>query len=198
MRFLAVSAVLIATVVPWARATASPVPLFSSSKSLLLTRTRLPAHYRFVKIQVVYSVQDWDGNVKPVMAIDERNGWLEASQEAALDPSRHAVAMSVQLFRTVAGARADFGQFFTNAHPETIYVPGQTWLGGSSVSGLGDQATVYRVSDDNSHCPARVTSGVSFVFRNGIFSVSVCTATVGENSALNLARRLLTRAQTVR
>jgi hypothetical protein len=146
----------------------------------------------------VYSVRDWDGGIKPVMAVDEHNGWLEASQEAAVDRQGHAVQLSVQLFRSATGANADFSQFFTNAHPETIYVPGSTWLGGSPVHGLGDRATVYRVSDDNSRCPSHLTSGVSFVYRNGIFSTSVCTVTVGEQRALGLAQRLLAHARTSR
>jgi hypothetical protein len=196
LRLLLALALFLAVMVP--AAGASSDPLFASSRTLLLGQHALPPHYHLKGVKVVYSVQDWDGGIKPVMAIDEQNGWLEASQEAALDPRRHAVLLSVQLFRTVAGARADFGQFFTNAHPETIFVPGTTWLGGSSVPRLGDQATVYRISDDNSRCPQHITSGVSFVYRNGIFSASVCTATVGERSALDLASRMLARARPAR
>jgi hypothetical protein len=195
--FLLVSVLSVAGTLQSNGASASSTSLFVSSKPLLLKQSLLPAHYRLKKISVVYSVQDWDGGIKPVMTIDENNGWLEASQEDALDPRHHAVLLSVQLFRTVGGARQDFGQFFTNEHPETIYVPGSTWLGGSSLPGLGDQATVYRISDDSSRCPQHLTSGVSFVYRNGIFSVSVCTATVGERSAVNLAGRLLARAELV-
>jgi hypothetical protein len=139
-------------------------------------------------------VQAWDGNIGPVMRIDEKYGWMEAAQESALDPRKYEVDLSVQLFRTARGARGDFGQFFTNAHPETIYEPGSTWLGGTPVRGLGDVATLYRIRNDSSRCPQQLVSGLSFVYGNGIFSVGVCLHTVGESGAQGLAHRLLKQA----
>jgi hypothetical protein len=103
--------------------------------------------------------------------------------------------VSAQLFRSPSGARSDFSQFFTNAHPETIYEPGATWLGGSPLAGLGDRATIYRIADDNSRCRDHLTSGVSFVYRNAIFSAEVCLESVGEQAAKDLARRLLSHAE---
>jgi hypothetical protein len=172
--------------------------LFASSKSLLLKQSLLPSKYRFVGSSVTYSVQDWDGGIRPVMMIDENAGWLEGAQESVLDPKKHAVGLSVQLFRSSKGARNDFGQFFTNAHPETVYLPGETWLGGTAVGGLGDRETIYRIEDSYGHCPQHLTSGVSFVYKNAIFSTQTCTLTAGDSGSLNLARRMLQRARALR
>jgi hypothetical protein len=169
--------------------------LFNSSHALLLNRSNLPAGYQYRASQLVLSVADWDGNLKPVMAIDERYGWMEASSETLRDRKGREADISVQLFRSANGARGDFGQFFTNRHPQSSYVPGQHWLGGASVKGLGDRATLFRISDDSSTCPQHVASGVTFVYRNGIFSTQVCTGTMGDAGALSLAGRLLAHAR---
>lgn len=172
-------------------------PLFSSARLLLLRSSALPRHYRYRGFMVEDNVANWDSGIKPVYTIDIQNGWIEGAREAALDPKKHDVLLAVQLFRTAGGARSDFGQFFTNAHPETIYEPGAQWLGGASVRGLGDRATVYRIADDNRSCPEHLVSGLTFVYGNGIFSVELCTETVGEKGATDLAKRLLARAHTV-
>jgi hypothetical protein len=172
-------------------------PSFSSARRLLLRASALPRGYRYRGYSVEDSVASWDGGIRPVMAIDERNGWLQGAEEFFLDPRGYDAGLSVQIFATAKGARADFEQFFTNSHPETIYLPGSTWLGGRSVSGLGDRATLYRISDATSRCPEELTAGLTFVYRNGIFSSQVCLRTGGEKAARDLARRLLSRARAV-
>jgi hypothetical protein len=172
--------------------------LFTSARLLLLRSTALPAHYHYHGFFVQDNVATWDGGIKPVISIDEQNGWSEGAEEAATDATKHEVLLSVQLFRTSTGARTDFGQFFTNAHPETVYVPGSEWLGGTALRGYGDRATIYRESDTASHCPGHLTSGVTFVYFNGIFSARVCFKTAGESGAEDLARRLLRRAKQAR
>lgn len=168
---------------------------FISSHALLLPASALPHGYTARTSPVVYSVADWDGGIKPLMAIDERNGWLEGAQQTGHDNHRRPISLSVQLFRTAGGARADFGQFFTNAHPETMYTPGAQWLGGSSVRGYGDLASLYRIEDDTSKCSQHLSSGLSFTFSNALFSVSACTIPAGETQARNLAKRLISRAR---
>src|SRR5579864_2908345 len=102
-------------------------PVWSSSRALMLKPSALPTHFRYQGIKVIDSVLDWDQNIKPIVQIDIRNGWLEAAEEFAQDGTKHDVGLSVQLFRSNSGALADFGQFFTNSHPETIYIPGAHW-----------------------------------------------------------------------
>lgn len=174
---------------------AASAPLFQSAKLLLLRKTLLPQRYRYHGYFVQDNVATWDGGIRPIMQIDEQHGWIEGAEEAVKDPRRHDAMLSVQLFRTAAGARADFGQFFTNRHPETVYEPGSDWLGGSPISGYGHLATIYRIHDGSSRCPRQLVSGLTFVYRNGIFSVGVCTETVGESGARDLARRLLSRTR---
>lgn len=185
------------SIAPIAGVQASGPSLFSSSRLLLLKKSQLPPHYRYRSSKVIDSVLDWDQNIKPVYQVDIKNGWLEGAEEFAADPKGKDVGLSVQLFRTPGGALSDFGSFFTNAHPETIYVPGQHWLGGIAVKGIGDRATLYRVSDSSSMCPGELLAGISFVYRNALFSVQVCLHTVGESGARNLAQRLLAHARTV-
>jgi len=168
---------------------------FSSARSLLLRATDLPSRYRFVSSTAQDSVIQWDGNIRQIVAVDEQNGWLEAAEESVRDLYRHPVGMSVQLFQTHDGAMRDFGMFFTNSHPETIYVPGQHWLGGTAIKAFGNRATLYRIQDDFSRCPGQVTIGLSFVDANAIFSVDVCLRGAGERAARELARRLLKRAR---
>lgn len=167
---------------------------YSSADKLLLSARELPAHFRLVSSFTQDSVITWDGNVKQIVAIDERNGWLEAAQESVRDRLNRPVEMSVQVFQSHAGAMRDFGQFFTDSHPETIYVPGQHWLGGAAAPGFGDRATLYRIQDDFSRCPGRLTTGLSFVYRTALFSVAVCSRPGGETAARELAGRLLARA----
>lgn len=177
---------------------ASSSPTFSSTRPLLLKSSGLPAHYRYRSVHVEDSVANWDGNIKPVMAIDEQNGWIEAGQEVLQDSRRRPVAITVQLFRTAGGARGDFSQFFTNSHPETIYKPGAEWLGGAPIGGLGKPATIYRYSDSSSSCPQNLVSGVTYVYGNAIFSVEDCLHTSGESGTRDLARRLFLRAKATR
>lgn len=177
------------------RAHAGNAPLFQSAKLLLLRKNLLPHRYRYYGYFVQDNVATWDGGIRPIMQIDEQHGWIEGAEEALKDPKKHDAMLSVQLFRTPAGARADFGQFFTNSHPETVYEPGSDWLGGSSIAGYGHPATIYRIHDGSSRCPKQLVSGLTFVYRNGILSVGVCTETVGESAARDLARRLLNRAR---
>lgn len=172
-------------------------PTFTSAASLRLQKSDLPRGYKYVSYFVQDSVQAWDGNLSPVIAIDQKNGWMEAVEEKALDPSKRDVLLSVQLFRTAQGARSDFSLFFTNDHPETRYQPDASWLGSSAIRGLGVVANLYHISDGNSHCPRHLTSGISFVYGNGIFSSSVCTKTVGDRAAKDLASRLFSRAKKV-
>ena len=172
-------------------------PTFTSSASLRLQKSELPHGYRYVSYFVQDSVRAWDGNLSPVVAIDQKNGWMEAVEEMALDPLKRDVMLSVQLFRTAQGARSDFSFFFTNDHPETRYQPDATWLGASAIRGLGVVANLYHVSDGTSRCPRHLTAGVSFVYGNGIFSSSVCTRTVGDRAAKDLAWRLFSRARKV-
>ena len=185
------------SLLPLVTARASGSTTFSSSRKLLLKQAQLPAHYRYRSSNVIDSVLDWDQNIRPVYQVDIKNGWLEGAQEFMRDPKGKDAGLSVQLFRTHSGAMSDFGSFFTNAHPETIYVPGQHWLGGIAVSGIGDRATLYRVSDSASMCPSELLAGLSYVFRNALFSVQVCLHTVGESGARNLALKLLSHARTV-
>lgn len=196
MPLLAMALAATLLLAPAARAAGSATS-FSSARLLLLRPSALPPHYRYRGYSLEDSVARWDGGIKPVMAIDERNGWLQGAEEMALDPKGNDAGLSVQLFNTARGARADFQQFFTNSHPETIYQPGSTWLGGRSVRGFGDRATLYRISDATSRCPDRLTAGLTFVYGNGIFSSLVCLHTVGENAARDLAQRLLNRAHAV-
>jgi hypothetical protein len=175
-------------------ALARGAPTFASASKLLLKQRALPPHYHYRSVTTVDSVSDWDGGIQPVMALDLRNGWQQGAQELTRDPQGKDAMLSVQLFDTVQGARADFGLFFTNQHPETRFIPGAYWLGGRSVGGLGDMATLYRVSDESSHCPGHLTTGLSFAYGNAIFSVGVCTRTVGEHGARDLANRLLRQA----
>lgn len=180
----------------WAHSVhAGSAPLFQSARLLLLRKNLLPKHYSYHGYFIQDDVETWDGGVRPVMLIDEKYGWIEGGEEAIKDPKRHTAMVSVQLFRTAAGATGDFGQFFTNSHPETIYEPGSDWLGGSAIAGYGRPATIYRIHDATSTCPKQLVSGLTFVYRNGIFSVGVCLETVGENGARDLARRLLNRAR---
>jgi hypothetical protein len=172
-------------------------PTFTSSASLRLHKSDLPRGYAVVGYFVQDSVQAWDGNLSPVVAIDQKNGWMEAVEEKALDPSKRDVLLSVQLFRTAQGARSDFSLFFTNDHPETRFQPDATWLGASAIRGLGVVANLYHILDDNSRCPRHLTAGVSFVYGNGIFSSSVCTRTVGDRAAKDLAWRLFSRARKI-
>ena len=167
---------------------------FSSARPLLLAPSGFPHGYRYRNQHEVDSVQEWDGGLRMVMTIDEGNGWLQGAEEYAADPRHHDAMLSAQVFATAAGARGDFNQFFTNAHPGTRFVPGQTWLGGIPMRGYGSVATLYRVADDNSHCPGQLTTGLSFVYGNAILSVSVCTQTVGDWGARDLATRLARRA----
>ncbi len=172
-------------------------PRFSSSRVLLLRSSALPPGYRYRGYFVQQSVNGWDNNIPPIVAIDRRNGWLEAAEEKALDPTKHDVFLSVQLFRTPQGARTDFSLFFTNENPETRFEPGTSWLGATTIRRLGDIGTLYHISDESSRCPRHLTAGVSFVYGNGIFSTGVCTKTVGDAGAKDLARRLLSRARQV-
>jgi hypothetical protein len=105
--------------------------------------------------------------------------------------------LSAQLFQTAAGARSDFGQFFTNQHPETIYEPGTYWRGAVSIR-LGDRATLYHIEDDGSRCPRHLTTGLSFVFGNALFSVGVCSLPSGDSQSRDLAQRLLAHARIVK
>lgn len=170
---------------------------YASVRPLILSQRLLPAHYRYRGVQIQDSVADWDSNIKQVMAIDEQNGWIEGARETARDTRNRPVRVAVQLFRTNSGARADFNQFFTNSHPETIYNPSAEWLGGSSIGGFGRPATIYRYSDTGSGCPQGLVSGISYVYANALFSVEVCLHTAGEGGARDLARRLLQRARAV-
>lgn len=178
-------------------ADAAGKPTFSSARRLVLSRSALPRHYRYVRTSVFDSVGTWDGDIQPVVAIDRRYGWLEAAQEDLSDPSRHYAGVSAQIFLTARGAFADFGQFFTNSHPQTIYEPGAYWLGGLSLKGFGDRATLYRIRDTTSACPSHLTIGLTFVYGNGIFSAGVCTRTAGERGVRDLARRLLAHVRSV-
>lgn len=171
--------------------------IFSSAGRLLLRQRDLPPHYQFVRSFVQDSVVSWDGNIRQIVTIDEQNGWLQAAQESIRDATKRPVGMSVQLFEGHAGAVRDFGQFFTNSHPETVFVPGQHWLGGSALRGVGDRATLYRIQDDFSRCPRGVTTGLSFVYANALYSVVVCTRGAGERAARDLAERLLARARQI-
>jgi hypothetical protein len=172
-------------------------PGFSSARPLLLKQSALPRHYRYVSSFVDDSVGHWDGGIQQVIAIDSRYGWLEGAQELVHDPGKHEVDISVQLFDTAQGARGDFAQFFTNKHPQTIYIPGAYWLGGIAVKGYGNRATLYREQDLNSACPKHLITGLTFVYGNGIFSVGVCTRTVGDVGAGMLGKRLLARARSI-
>ncbi|MGI8827062.1 MAG: hypothetical protein ACR2JC_15755 [Chloroflexota bacterium] len=167
---------------------------FGSARGLLLTPRLLPHRYHYHGLFVQDSVRDWDGGIKPLIAIDERFGWIEGAQESVTDPGGRRARLSVQLFRSAPGARGDFAQFFTNAHPETLYEPGAQWLGSSPVSGLGNPASIYREQSDASSCPQGLVAGVTYVYGNGIFSVGVCLRTVGEQGARDLARRMMSRA----
>lgn len=170
-------------------------PSFSSAHSLLLTKSVFPPHYRYRGSETVYTVQAWDGGVQPVIDLDSKNGWTEGAEETASDPRGHDVMLSAQIFSSAAGARGDFAQFFTNEHPQTRFVPGQTWLGGKTIRGFGDVATLYRISDENGRCPHQLLTGISFTYGNALLSVGVCTQTVGERGARDLASRLLRRAK---
>lgn len=173
---------------------ARPSSAFSSARSLLLSPRGFPHGYHYRRQHQVDSVLEWDGGLKVVMSIDEGNGWLQGAEEYASDPRHHDAMLSAQVFATAGGARGDFNQFFTNAHPGTRFVPGQTWLGGVTVRGFGSIATLSRVADDSSHCPGHLTTGLSFVYGNAILSVSVCTETVGDKGARALATRMVQRA----
>lgn len=175
-------------------AQAGRAPLFQSARLLLLRKNLLPHRYRYHGYFIQDNVATWDGGIRPIMQIDEQHGWIEGAEESIKDPKKHDALLSIQLFRTPAGARADFGQFFTNSHPETVYEPGSDWLGGSPVGGYGHPATIYRIHDGSSRCPKQLVSGLTFVYRNGIFSVGACLETVGESGVRDLARRLLRRA----
>lgn len=172
-------------------------PAFTSPASLLLKQNALPHGYRYRNSFVQHSVERWDGDIAPVLAIDEQNGWLAAAQESALDPSGRTVMLSVQLFTTDSGARRDFAQFFTNAHPQTRFLPDTYWLGGTPARGLGNRATLYHILDKSSPCPRHQTAGLSFVYRNALFSASVCQGTPGDRGVRELARRLYARAQKI-
>jgi len=104
---------------------------YTSARALLLPVRALPRGYGHVRSFVQQSVSRWDGGIRPIMAVDESNGWLEAAQETMRDGHGKPAAVSVQLFRDAGGARRDFAAFFINAHPETIYMPGAEWLGGT-------------------------------------------------------------------
>lgn len=192
---VSVLCIVLAAQLPARPVRAGNAPLFQSARLLLLRKNLLPARYRYHGYFIQDNVETWDGGIHPVMQIDERYGWIEGGEEAVKDPKGHEAMLSVQLFRTAAGARGDFGQFFTNSHPETVYEPGNDWLGGSSIGGYGHPATIYRIHDATSKCPKQLVSGLTFVYRNGIFSVGVCLETVGESGARDLARRLLNRAR---
>jgi len=162
---------------------------------LLLKGPSLPRHYRYLSSFSQYSVSDWDGGIRQVMAIDIQNGWWQAAQESVSDPHRRPLMMSVQLFRSAIGARADFGQFFTNNHPETRFQPGATWLGATAIAGYGSRASIYGVQDDTSHCFQHVMTGLTFVYGNGIFSIGACTAPNGDAVARQFGKLLLKRAR---
>lgn len=176
---------------------ASNASAFAAPATLLLKASALPRGFRYRGYFVQSSVARWDGNIPPIVAIDEKNGWLSGAQESALDTKGYHAMISVQLFFSPAGARSDFGQFFTNAHPQSRFVPDTYWLGGKAVRGMGDRATLYHILDNTSHCPAHLSVGVSFVFRNGIFSAGGCARTLGDAGALDLGHRLLQRARKV-
>ena len=176
------------------RATAST---YSSAKSLLLPARSFPGRYHVLRTSVTYTVRAWDGGIAPVMAIDERYGWMQGAEEDARDPAGRDVSISAQIFDTPSGARGDFGQFFTNSHPQSVYLPGTYWLGGTSVHGMGDRATLYRIEDDSSRCPQHLTTGLSVAFRNAILSVQVCTLKTGKAQALQLGKLLLRHARSV-
>lgn len=187
--------ILLAPLTGSQRVHADRAPLFQSARLLLLRKNLLPHRYRYHGYFIQDNVATWDGGIRPIMQIDEQHGWIEGAEESVKDPRKHDALLSIQLFRTPAGARGDFGQFFTNRHPETVYEPGSDWLGGSSVGGYGHPATIYRIHDASSRCPKQLVSGLTFVYRNGIFSVGACLETVGEPGVRDLARRLLQRAR---
>lgn len=176
---------------------ASRPPHFTSSRLLLLKHDAFPRGYRYRYYFVRTTVEEWDQNIPPIMAIDRKYGWQEAAEEVALDPKKQDVSLSVQLFGTPAGANSDFSQFFTNSHPQTRFIPGASWLDGTSVKAMGDRATLYHMIDESSRCPGHRTTGLSFVYANGIFSATVCSRTVGDAGAKDLSRRLLARAHKV-
>jgi hypothetical protein len=135
-------------------------PFSVGSRHPLSVNGRSTLRLAAIGSRVTYSVQDWDGGIRLVMIIDENAGWLEGAQESVLDPKRHAVGLSVHLFRNSKGARSDFGQFFTNSQPETVYLAGESWSAGTAVSGLGHRATIYHVEDAKwSRPPTSAVSG---------------------------------------
>jgi len=163
---------------------------YTSARALLLRARDLPRGYGHVRSFVQQSISQWDGGIRPIMAVDESNGWLEAAQETMHDGHGKPAAVSVQLFRDAGGARRDFAAFFTNAHPETVYMPGAEWLGGYPITGLGRPATIFRTSDSTSGCPGNLSAGIAWITSNALFNVRVCLRTVGETGARDLARRL--------
>lgn len=175
---------------------ARPWLSFSSARALLLPKNGLPHGVRYRYAVSIDSVSTWDGGIGPVMAIDRKNGWWQGAEEYARDVKGRDVMLSAQIFFTASGARNDFTQFFTNAHPETRFIPGAYWLGGAGLKGLGDRATLYHTENDSSHCPGHTTSDLSFVYGNAIFSAEVCATSTGDASVRDLARRLYSRART--
>ncbi|GAC1464809.1 MAG: hypothetical protein NVS2B16_13380 [Chloroflexota bacterium] len=172
-------------------------PSYSSARALLLSQRLLPAHYIYKNARVQDSVAAWDSNIRQIMVIDEQNGWFQGARELASDTRGHAVHVTVQLFRNPAGARADFAQFFTNDHPETIYNPSAQWLGGFRIGGLGKPATIYRYSDTGAGCPQSLVTGITYVYGNALISVEACLHTAGERGVTDLAGRLLRHARMI-
>ena len=180
----------------------SPVPAhalpersFSSARALLLPKSSLPHGVRYRYAVSIDSVSTWDGGIGPVVAIDRKNGWWQGAEEYARDTKRQDVMLSAQIFFSASGARSDFAQFFTNAHPETRFIPGAYWLGGTTVKGLGDRATLYHTENDSSHCPGHTTADLSFVYGNAILSAEVCATSTGDASVRELGKRLFARAR---
>jgi hypothetical protein len=176
---------------------ATQVRHFSSSQALVLKKSGFPHGYRYRSSSLSSTVEDWDQGDTPILAIDRKNGWMEATEETAFDATKHDVIVSVQLFRSPTGAKSDFGQFFTNAHPQSRFLPEAYWLGGKAVHGLGAVATLYHMSYKISRCPAHLTAGLSFAFGNAIFSVTVCTRSAGDKGARDLANRLFAQSKKV-
>src|SRR5438067_13915615 len=84
LRCLAISLVVV-PVGSVASALAQSGAGFTSPTTLLLKQSSLPRGFRYRGSFVQRSVERWDGDIAPVLAIDEQNGWLIAAQESALD-----------------------------------------------------------------------------------------------------------------